>query len=182
LIVKRRERDWSHYDLVEGPPILREDEHLPLGDVIQMSYGPYPIDAAISAKKEIEAKKNAEKEAKMKKFLEKQAATKKLAETAAKSEAKPKEKPDKGKPKDQGPTVDELLKVIEALPPGSKKPTDVKLPDAYEPRYVEAGWYSWWMAQGFFKPEYGLVSTRYNLSCQIKKYGYIFQIYSCNSY
>lgn len=28
------------------------------------------------------------------------------------------------------------------------------LPPAYSPRYVEAAWYSWWVREGFFKPEY----------------------------
>ncbi|XP_077142138.1 valine--tRNA ligase, mitochondrial isoform X2 [Ranitomeya variabilis] len=38
--------------------------------------------------------------------------------------------------------------------PGEKKDTGVPLPAAYSPRYVEATWYSWWVKQGFFKPEY----------------------------
>ncbi|CAJ0941814.1 unnamed protein product [Ranitomeya imitator] len=38
--------------------------------------------------------------------------------------------------------------------PGEKKDTAVPLPAAYSPRYVEAAWYSWWVKQGFFKPEY----------------------------
>ncbi|XP_073404939.1 valine--tRNA ligase, mitochondrial [Dendrobates tinctorius] len=38
--------------------------------------------------------------------------------------------------------------------PGEKKDTSVPLPMAYSPRYVEAAWYSWWVKQGFFKPEY----------------------------
>lgn len=28
------------------------------------------------------------------------------------------------------------------------------LPPAYSPQYVEAAWYSWWVREGFFKPEY----------------------------
>ncbi|XP_044161378.1 valine--tRNA ligase, mitochondrial isoform X2 [Bufo gargarizans] len=38
--------------------------------------------------------------------------------------------------------------------PGEKKDTGSPLPAAYSPRYVEAAWYSWWVKQGFFKPEY----------------------------
>ncbi|KAM4018931.1 valine--tRNA ligase, mitochondrial isoform 2-T6 [Anomaloglossus baeobatrachus] len=38
--------------------------------------------------------------------------------------------------------------------PGEKKDTSIPLPAAYSPRYVEAAWYSWWVTQGFFKPEY----------------------------
>ncbi|XP_040262342.1 valine--tRNA ligase, mitochondrial-like [Bufo bufo] len=38
--------------------------------------------------------------------------------------------------------------------PGEKKDTSSPLPAAYSPRYVEAAWYSWWVKQGFFKPEY----------------------------
>ncbi|KAM3911774.1 valine--tRNA ligase, mitochondrial isoform 2-T2 [Leptodactylus fuscus] len=38
--------------------------------------------------------------------------------------------------------------------PGEKKDTSNPLPAAYSPRYVEAAWYSWWVKEGFFKPEY----------------------------
>lgn len=40
-------------------------------------------------------------------------------------------------------------------PEGEKKDTTCPMPDAYSPQFVEAGWYSWWEKQGFFKPEYG---------------------------
>lgn len=39
-------------------------------------------------------------------------------------------------------------------PAGEKKDITGPLPDAYSPKYVEAAWYAWWEAQGFFKPEY----------------------------
>ncbi|XP_069491410.1 valine--tRNA ligase, mitochondrial [Ambystoma mexicanum] len=38
--------------------------------------------------------------------------------------------------------------------PGQKKDTSVPLPASYSPCYVEAAWYSWWVKEGFFKPEY----------------------------
>nr|XP_035976328.1 valine--tRNA ligase, mitochondrial isoform X1 [Halichoerus grypus] len=38
--------------------------------------------------------------------------------------------------------------------PGEKKDVSGLLPPAYSPRYVEAAWYSWWVREGFFKPEY----------------------------
>ncbi|XP_039076513.1 valine--tRNA ligase, mitochondrial isoform X1 [Hyaena hyaena] len=37
---------------------------------------------------------------------------------------------------------------------GEKKDVSRVLPPAYSPRYVEAAWYSWWVREGFFKPEY----------------------------
>lgn len=38
--------------------------------------------------------------------------------------------------------------------PGEKKDVSRLLPPAYSPQYVEAAWYSWWVREGFFKPEY----------------------------
>lgn len=43
-----------------------------------------------------------------------------------------------------------------STPEGEKKDTTCPMPDAYSPQFVEAGWYSWWEKQGFFKPEYGV--------------------------
>ncbi|XP_062978344.1 valine--tRNA ligase, mitochondrial isoform X2 [Elgaria multicarinata webbii] len=37
---------------------------------------------------------------------------------------------------------------------GQKKDTSGPLPTSYSPRYVEAAWYTWWVKEGFFKPEY----------------------------
>ncbi|CAC5357040.1 VARS [Mytilus coruscus] len=37
---------------------------------------------------------------------------------------------------------------------GSKKDVTGPLPPAYSPSYVEAAWYSWWVKQGYFSPEY----------------------------
>uniref|UniRef100_A0A452SNZ1 Valine--tRNA ligase, mitochondrial n=1 Tax=Ursus americanus TaxID=9643 RepID=A0A452SNZ1_URSAM len=43
--------------------------------------------------------------------------------------------------------------------PGEKKDVSQLLPPAYSPRYVEAAWYSWWVREGFFKPEYQLTAS-----------------------
>ncbi|XP_006896339.1 PREDICTED: valine--tRNA ligase, mitochondrial [Elephantulus edwardii] len=47
-------------------------------------------------------------------------------------------------------------KVLYEIPtePGEKKDVSSPLPPAYSPQYVEASWYSWWVREGFFKPEY----------------------------
>ncbi|KAL3869903.1 hypothetical protein ACJMK2_042527 [Sinanodonta woodiana] len=39
-------------------------------------------------------------------------------------------------------------------PLGEKKDTKCSMPDSYNPSYVEAAWYEWWVKSGFFKPEY----------------------------
>lgn len=44
-------------------------------------------------------------------------------------------------------------------PEGKKKDVTNSLPDAYNPQYVEAAWYSWWEKEGFFKPEYGVIKN-----------------------
>ena len=36
------------------------------------------------------------------------------------------------------------------------------MPQSYNPLAVEAAWYDWWLAQGFFKPEYVNPSRRKN--------------------
>uniref|UniRef100_A0A8D0HF34 Valine--tRNA ligase, mitochondrial n=1 Tax=Sphenodon punctatus TaxID=8508 RepID=A0A8D0HF34_SPHPU len=51
-----------------------------------------------------------------------------------------------------GRTVGNLLWV--ALSYGLSADTSGTLPPSYSPRYVEAAWYSWWVKEGFFKPEY----------------------------
>ncbi|XP_075692509.1 valine--tRNA ligase, mitochondrial [Rhinoderma darwinii] len=48
----------------------------------------------------------------------------------------------------------EIIEYEGLTPPGEKKDTSNPLPASYSPRYVEAAWYSWWVKQGFFKPEY----------------------------
>lgn len=44
--------------------------------------------------------------------------------------------------------------------PGDRKDISGPMPDAYSPRYVEAAWYAWWEKQGFFKPEYGVSTSK----------------------
>ncbi|KAM8952744.1 valine--tRNA ligase, mitochondrial [Pelodytes ibericus] len=48
----------------------------------------------------------------------------------------------------------EVIKYERHTEPGAKKDTAVPLPPSYSPSYVEAAWYSWWVHQGFFKPEF----------------------------
>lgn len=148
--------------MVAGPGSLSRDVH--------SSKDPSPEDMAktnamieqnkteIDAKKAKELKKKAEKEAKMKKFMEKKQKQTEVKSGGGGAPAETKKaKPEKSKGKDKI-SVDDLIKNLEKVPAGDKKPTDGILPDAYDPRYVEATWYSWWVKEGLFKPEYGLVS------------------------
>ena len=52
---------------------------------------------------------------------------------------------------------------VQNTPPGSKKTLD-HFPSAYDPKYVESGWYTWWEKEGFFKPEFD--------AGKVKKEGY----------
>jgi valyl-tRNA synthetase len=47
-----------------------------------------------------------------------------------------------------------LFSIVPQLPPGQKKDTTCPMPESYNPRYVEACWYSWWEKEGYFSPEY----------------------------
>ncbi|VEU21569.1 DEKNAAC102344 [Brettanomyces naardenensis] len=95
-------------------------------------------------KKEKEAKKNA----KMAKFLAKKAKQEKIAKNQAKNAASKKKKQDKAEPKPE--YVDKTVR-------GEKK-IQVSLQDpsfsSYDPQAVESSWYSWWVKQGFFEPEF----------------------------
>lgn len=149
-------------DLGKGPPAYL-DKDAPERPLPPTNDGPPAMDAALDAKKAKEAKKKAEKEAKMKKFLEKQQKTPAAAGKGGEVAEGKKAKPDKSKGKDKV-SIDDLIKALDQIPAGDRKPSDGVLPDAYDPRYVEASWYPWWVKQGFFKPEYGLVS------CDMKKF------------
>ncbi|KAF1742117.1 hypothetical protein MXB_1760, partial [Myxobolus squamalis] len=46
------------------------------------------------------------------------------------------------------------LEYTSVITPGEKKDTTCALPDKYYPKFVEAAWYDWWQAEGFFTPEY----------------------------
>jgi len=54
-------------------------------------------------------------------------------------------------------TLDKKSEIDEALlkvAPGEKKPMDAPMADSYNPKAVEACWYSWWEKQKFFSPDY----------------------------
>ncbi|CAJ0937468.1 unnamed protein product, partial [Mesorhabditis belari] len=98
-------------------------------------------------KTEKELKKEAAKAAKLAKFEEK--VQKRQVVATAKESGETKEKaPKKEK---------EIVEVIYSATtkPGEKKDVSGEMPSAYAPRYVEAAWYEWWEAEGFFRPEYG---------------------------
>ncbi|GMR32510.1 hypothetical protein PMAYCL1PPCAC_02705, partial [Pristionchus mayeri] len=99
-------------------------------------------------KTEKELKKEAEKAAKLAKFEEKQ---KKLAEQKAAAATNK----DEGKKKEKEVKAPKKEFVYLPVKVGEKKNLSGEMPSAYEPRYVEADWYSWWEKSGFFKPEYG---------------------------
>ncbi|CAH2313907.1 valine--tRNA ligase, mitochondrial isoform X1 [Pelobates cultripes] len=48
----------------------------------------------------------------------------------------------------------EVIKYDRGTEQGEKKDISGPLPPSYSPSYVEAAWYSWWVKQGFFKPEF----------------------------
>ncbi|KJE93368.1 valyl-tRNA synthetase [Capsaspora owczarzaki ATCC 30864] len=53
------------------------------------------------------------------------------------------------------PSDEEILKLVQATPAGSKKDlANIPMLDGYNPTIVESSWYSWWEKSGFFKPEY----------------------------
>lgn len=99
-------------------------------------------------KKKVDPKK----EAKAAKFAAKQA---KLAEQKAKEAAEGPKKEKKAKPAKSAPEA----VVYSGATDGSMKDISLPLPSAYSPAYVEAAWYAWWEAQGFFRPEYGEEAT-----------------------
>ncbi len=108
---------------------------------------------------EKEEKKKREKEAKEAKFRAKQEKLKQQAgkdkdkdkgEAAGKKEAAAAKQEAAAEKK---PAASAAYKVD--TPKGHRKVTDCPLPEAYSPEYVEAAWYDWWEASGFFKPEYG---------------------------
>ena len=159
-----RARDWSKVNPEEGPVVLEEGEELPpLPDQTKNRdpAAPTLLDDKADVKKMKELKKKAEKEAKMQKFLAKK--ENKAPAAKGKGEESGKSKVEKKPAKEKGPSAAELLAEIEKTPEGEKTRTDGKMPDAYDPRYVEAVWYPWWVKQGFFKPEFGVVSRKVGL-------------------
>jgi len=47
-----------------------------------------------------------------------------------------------------------ISSTVPKTPAGEKKDVSCPMPESYNPRYVEACWYSWWEKEGFFAPEY----------------------------
>ncbi|XP_066593698.1 valine--tRNA ligase-like isoform X1 [Prorops nasuta] len=90
--------------------------------------------------------KEAKKMAKLEKFKHKQ--DKKESDKSVKAKEKL-EKFDKKK------EIKEVTNYTLNTSPGEKKCVSCVMPDTYNPKYVEAAWYSWWEKEGFFKPEYG---------------------------
>ncbi|KAI8996861.1 valyl-tRNA synthetase [Pilobolus umbonatus] len=105
------------------------------------------LDPAAAAKKAAKEAKNEEKRlAKMAKFAAKQA---KLTE--AKKAPVDDSKSDKKKKATKAAPAPAF---VNKTPKGSKKVMS-ELASAYDPRAVESAWYDWWVAEGFFKPEFG---------------------------
>jgi len=112
---------------------------------------------ALSKKETKELKKKqqeAEKAAKMAKFLAKKEAV--AQKTAAATEKKePKTKPVKAKDKPQEDSY------VDTTPPGEKKDMSKPMLPAYNPPAVEAAWYDWWTAKGFFKANNKTVKEKF---------------------
>ncbi|KAM6185035.1 valine--tRNA ligase, mitochondrial [Rhynchocyon petersi] len=117
------------------PPLLGLLPSRGLSRTQAVSTQPEPHGASISRRN---------REAKQKRLREKQAALE--ADRAGKDKS-PAEPSKAWTPKER---------VLYEIPtePGEKKDVSRPLPPAYSPQYVEAAWYSWWVREGFFKPEY----------------------------
>lgn len=75
----------------------------------------------------------------------------KQAQEAATKEAKGPTAGSKGKKAGSGSSAEVF---VDTTVPGEKKDMTIPMADAFNPRAVEAAWYSWWEKCGFFKPEY----------------------------
>mmetsp|Transcript_21894 Transcript_21894/g.70740 ORF Transcript_21894/g.70740 Transcript_21894/m.70740 type:complete len:1233 (+) Transcript_21894:79-3777(+) len=94
--------------------------------------------AALKAKAEAKEKKRAE-----------EAAAKENSTAAPKKEKKVKAAPE------EDPIEKEAMSRAGATKQGDKKQMTEEMPKAYNPRLVEACWYSWWEEQKFFTPKQG---------------------------
>ncbi|CAL7941716.1 unnamed protein product [Xylocopa violacea] len=103
--------------------------------------------AEVPQKSAKQLQKEAKKQAKLEKFKQKQE-KKEISDKLLKAKEK-NEKIEKKKENKQS-----AVYTINT-PVGEKKDITCTMPDAYNPKYVEAAWYAWWEKQGFFKPEYG---------------------------
>ncbi|KAH8827166.1 tRNA synthetases class I-domain-containing protein [Flagelloscypha sp. PMI_526] len=108
---------------------------------------PAPIAPPTGDARDPNSKSAAKKEAKR---LEKEAklAAKQAKQSTAAPAAEKKVKATKEK-KEEEPVF------VNTTPPGEKKDVSGPMPAGYNPIAVEAAWYDWWEAQGFFKPQYG---------------------------
>ncbi|KAH3686262.1 hypothetical protein WICPIJ_002759 [Wickerhamomyces pijperi] len=106
------------------------------------------VEGAPKVKTEKELEKERKKAEKLAKF---EAKKKKAAESAAKTSGAP------AKPKKEKKVAEPVPEFIDATVKGEKKIL-VSLDDpalkAYDPKNVESSWYDWWVAQGYFEPEF----------------------------
>ncbi|PPQ73033.1 hypothetical protein CVT24_001413 [Panaeolus cyanescens] len=93
------------------------------------------------------SKSSAKKEAKRLEQEAKRAA--KQAKTAAAPQDGAAKKPKAEKKKEE---VEEVF--VNTTPKGEKKDLSQPMASGYNPTAVESSWYDWWLAQGYFKPEY----------------------------
>ena len=101
-----------------------------------------PLNPDGTPKTKNQLKNEIKKAAKMEKFMAKQGKVAEMQKAAAAGKMKTLDK--------RGEVDERLLQV----PKGEKKPIhELPMADAYNPKAVEACWYAWWEAQGFFKPE-----------------------------
>lgn len=103
-----------------------------------------PLNEDGSEKSKNQLKNELKKAAKLEKFNAKQS---KVKVTSACSE-------NNGKMKTLDKKSGELDEALLNVPKGEKKPMTGAMADSYNPKSVEACWYSWWEAQGYFSPDY----------------------------
>eukprot|EP00200_Dunaliella_tertiolecta_P003314 CAMPEP_0202352070 /NCGR_PEP_ID=MMETSP1126-20121109/8424_1 /ASSEMBLY_ACC=CAM_ASM_000457 /TAXON_ID=3047 /ORGANISM="Dunaliella tertiolecta, Strain CCMP1320" /LENGTH=1278 /DNA_ID=CAMNT_0048944237 /DNA_START=55 /DNA_END=3891 /DNA_ORIENTATION=- len=115
------------------------------------------LDPEKAAKK---AAKQAEKEAKAAKLAaKKEAAAAAAAAQAAKKSAagegagESKKAAAEAKRKAEAEEAARLKAEVDAVPKGAKKDVSKAAGKAYNPHIVEATWYDWWEASGYFKPD-----------------------------
>ena len=101
-----------------------------------------PLNADGTPKTKNQLKNEIKKAAKLEKFAAKQDKVAEMQKASAAGKMKTLDK--------RGEMDERLLQV----PKGEMKPIhEMPMADSYNPKNVEACWYSWWEAQGFFKPE-----------------------------
>ncbi|KAJ7600772.1 tRNA synthetases class I-domain-containing protein [Mycena floridula] len=107
-----------------------------------MSTTPTSIPSATPSDPQHPTKSAVKKEAKR---LEKEAKLAAKSVKIAATSSEKKAKVEKGK-KDE-------VEFVNTTPPGQKKDLSLPMSSGYNPIAIEAAWYDWWEAQGFFKPE-----------------------------